>query len=145
MHRFIPIYASWEGAKIAEIPVNHHPRIHGSSSYGLERTIKVILDLIVVTFLDNYAQKPIYVFGGFGFLCFLSSISTLLYATYLKFIKGIAFILTPLPLISLMAFVTSIMCVLLGLLAEMIMRTYYESQGKRVYLISEIRSRGEDV
>lgn len=144
MHRFIPIYASWEGAKIAEIPVNHHPRIHGTSSYGLERTIKVILDLIVVTFLDNYAQKPIYVFGGFGFLCFLASISTLLYATYLKYVKGIAFILTPLPLISLMAFVTSILSLLLGLLAEMIMRTYYESQGKRVYLISEIRSRGED-
>lgn len=144
MHRFIPIYASWEGAKIAEIPVRHHPRIHGSSSYGLERTMKVVLDLIVVTFLDNYAQKPIYVFGGFGVLCFLASISALLYATYLKFVKGTAFILTPLPLISLMAFVTSIMCVLLGLLAEMIMRTYYESQGKRVYLISEIRSREED-
>jgi len=144
MHRFIPIYASWEGAKIAEIPVNHHPRKYGESSYGLERTIKVLLDLIVVTFLDNYAQKPIYVFGGFGFLCFLASISAIFYAVYLKWVKGISFILTPLPLIALMALVTAVMCVLLGLLAEMIMRTYYESQGKRVYLLSEIRSRGEE-
>lgn len=144
MHRFIPIYASWEGAKIAEIPVKHHPREHGESSYGLERTMKVILDLIVVTFLDNYAQKPIYVFGGFGFVCFSASVLSFIYASYLKIFKAISFIQTPLPLISLMALVTAVMCVLLGLLAEMMMRTYYESQGKRVYLLSEIRSLGED-
>ena len=66
MHRFIPIYATWQGARVAEIPVAHHPRIHGKSKYGLERTFKVILDLIVVKFLAQYAQKPIYVFGAFG-------------------------------------------------------------------------------
>jgi len=140
MHRFIPIYASWEGAKIAEITVKHHPRKHGKSSYGFERTIKVLLDLIVVTFLDNYAQKPIYVFGGFGFFCFLISILSIIYATYLKIFSGISYIQTPLPLIFIMGFIIAIMSVLLGLLAEMIMRTYYESQGKRVYLLSETRN-----
>ena len=138
MHRFIPIYASWEGAKIAEIGVKHNPRIHGKSSYGLERTFKVLLDLIVVTFLDNYAQKPIYVFGGFGIISFTASFLSFFYALYLKLIKGISFILTPLPLISTMTFVTGVMCILMGLLAEMIMRTYYESQQKKVYLIDEV-------
>ncbi len=138
MHRFIPIYASWEGAKIAEVPVNHFPRINGRSNYGLERTLKVILDLIVVTFLDNYAQKPIYVFGGFGVLSFFVSFFVFLYALYLKYVKNISFIYTPLPLISIFSFTTGIMCVLMGLLAEMIMRTYYESQQKKVYLIDEV-------
>ena len=135
MHRFIPIYASWEGAKIVEIPVKHHPRRSGRSSYGLERTFKVLLDLLVVSFLDNYAQKPIYIFGGFGIASFIVSFGVFIYATYLKLFKNISFILTPLPLISTMTFVTGIICVLMGLLAEMIMRTYYESQKKKVYLI----------
>jgi len=135
MHRFIPIYASWEGARISEIPVKHTPRKYGKSNYGLERTFKVLLDLIVVTFLDNYAQKPIYVFGGFGFLSFIAAVLFFLYASYLKIWKGISFIQTPLPLIATMAFVTGIICILMGLLAEMIMRTYYESQQKKVYLI----------
>ena len=135
MHRFIPIYASWEGAKISEIPVRHTPRKYGKSNYGIERTFKVLLDLIVITFLDNYAQKPIYVFGGFGFLSFVASLLFFLYASYLKIWKGISYIQTPLPLIATMAFVTGILCILMGLLAEMIMRTYYESQQKKVYLI----------
>ena len=144
MHRFIPIYASWEGAKIAEIPVKHNPRKYGKSNYGLERTVKVILDLLVITFLDNYAQKPIYVFGGFGILSFLSSFGFFGYACYLKYYKGISFILTPLPLISTMTFVTGVMCVLMGLLAEMIMRTYYESQKKKVFLIDDTHNIGVD-
>lgn len=143
MHRFIPIYASWEGARITEIPVRHHPRAYGKSSYGLERTFKVILDLIIVTFLDNYAQKPIYVFGGFGLLSFIASILSFAYATYLKFFENTAYIETPLPLIVTMTGVTGIMCVLMGLLAEMIMRTYYESQQKKVYLIDETRNLSE--
>lgn len=135
MHRFIPVYASWEGARITEIPVGHHPRIHGSSSYGLERTLKVLLDLIVITFLDNYAQKPIYVFGGAGLISMLASGGIFLYASWLKFFKGISYIQTPLPIVGSMAVLTSIMCVLMGLLAEMIMRTYYEAQQKSVYLV----------
>lgn len=140
MHRFIPIYASWEGAKIAEIPVQHHPRIHGKSKYGLERTIKVLLDLIVITFLDNYAQKPIYVFGGAGVISAFISISVFLYASWLKFFKNISFIDTPLPVLSSMTMLASFMCILMGLLAEMIMRTYYETQQKSIYLVEELKN-----
>lgn len=140
MHRFIPIYATWQGARVAEIPVTHHPRIHGKSKYGLERTFKVILDLIVVKFLAQYAQKPIYVFGAFGlfslFVAFIAAIAAL----YYKIFGYKSFIETPLPLIFVMASITGIMCILMGLLAEIIMRTYYESQGKPVYLIDECRN-----
>jgi len=140
MHRFIPVYASWEGAKITEIPVIHHPRIHGKSNYGLERTLKVILDLIVISFLDNYAQKPIYVFGGVGFLSLIFSFGTFSYASYLKFFKGIAYIQTPLPVLASITMLGSFMCILLGLLAEMIMRTYYETQQKTIYLIESSKN-----
>lgn len=137
MHRFIPIYASWQGGKVTEIPVNHFPRIHGRSKYGLERVIKVILDLVVVKFLASYANKPIYVFGGFGLasiaLAFLSGVLAL----YLKFFERVSFISTPLPLLVVLAFITGVMSVLMGLIAEIIMRTYYESQGKQVYLVRD--------
>jgi glycosyltransferase involved in cell wall biosynthesis len=140
MHRFIPIYATWQGARVAEIPVTHHPRIHGKTKYGLERTFKVILDLIVVKFLAQYAQKPIYVFGTFGlfslFVAFIAAVTAL----YYKIFGEKSFIETPLPLIFVMASITGIMCILMGLLAEIIMRTYYESQGKPVYLIDECRN-----
>jgi hypothetical protein len=143
MHRFIPIYASWEGAKISEIPVRHHPRVHGKSSYGLERTYKVLLDLIVIVFLDNWVYKPIYLFGGFGLFNFFIAILAFSYATYLKFSKGIDYILTPLPLLTTMTVITGIMCILMGLLAEMIMRTYCEAQKKKAYLIRETRNIGK--
>ena len=143
MHRFIPIYASWEGAKISEIPVKHHPRTRGTSSYGLNRTYKVLLDLIVIVFLDNWVYKPIYLFGGFGLINFFISFFSFSYATYLKFYEGTSYIQTPLPLITTMTIVTGIMCILMGLLAEMIMRTYIESQKKKAYLIREIRNIGE--
>lgn len=140
MHRFIPIYASWEGARITEIPVQHHPRIHGKSNYGLERTIKVLLDLIVITFLDNYAQKPIYVFGGAGFISAMISLGVFFYASWLKFFKNISYIETPLPILSAMTMLGAFMCVLMGLLAEMIMRTYYETQQKSIYLVEDIKN-----
>ena len=137
MHRFIPIYASWQGGKVTEIPVDHHPRIHGSSKYGLERVIKVLLDLMVVKFLASYANKPIYVFGGFGLLSVAISVVTGFWALYLKIFENIAFISTPLPLLVVLAFITGVMSVLMGLIAEIIMRTYYESQGKQVYLVKD--------
>ena len=140
MHRFIPIYATWQGARVAEIPVAHHPRSRGKSKYGLERTFKVILDLIVVKFLAQYAQKPIYVFGAFGLLSLFVAFVAALAALYYKYFGGKSFIETPLPLIFVMAGITGIMCILMGLLAEIIMRTYYESQGKPVYLIDECRN-----
>jgi hypothetical protein len=137
MHRFIPIYASWQGGRVTEIPVTHHPRIHGRSKYGLERVIKVLLDLIVVTFFATYANKPIYVFGGFGLFSLAVSFLSGLWALYLKFFENTSFIQTPLPLLVVLAFITGIMSILMGLIAEIIMRTYYESQGKQVYLVRD--------
>ena len=140
MHRFIPIYASWQGARVTEIPVTHHARIHGTSKYGLERTVKVILDLIVVKFLARYAQKPIYVFGNVGLLSLAVAFLAAAASLYYKLTGEKSFIETPLPLIFVMAGITGIMCILMGLLAELIMRTYYESQGKPVYLIDSCRN-----
>jgi glycosyltransferase involved in cell wall biosynthesis len=135
MHRFVPIYASWQGAKVTEIPVQHHPRRFGKSKYGLERTLKVVLDLIVVKFLSRYAEKPMYVFGGFGILSLFLGLLAAAVAMYLKVFRGISFIQTPLPLMSLTAGMIGFMCILMGLLAELMTRTYHESQGKPVYLI----------
>src|SRR5471030_2546895 len=140
MHRFIPIYASWLGAKVTEVPVRHHPRVAGISSYGLERILKVILDLVVVVFLDRYAQKPIYVFGGFGLLNFLVSLVAGVWALYLKFWTGISFIQTPLPLLVVMSAITGVMCVLLGLIAEMVTRGWHESRGKQTYIVGVTRN-----
>jgi glycosyltransferase involved in cell wall biosynthesis len=140
MHRFLPIYVSWHGAKITEMIVNHHPRRSGSSKYGLERVIKVILDLLVVKFLDRAASKPMYVFGGCGIFSLAISLFTFLWMLGLKFNHQIAFIDTPLPLIVVMTFMIAMMCILLGLLAEMITRTFYESQGKAIYNIRSTRN-----
>lgn len=137
MHRFIPIYASWQGAKVAEIPVTHHAREFGSSKYGLERIFKVILDILVVKFLSKYLVKPIYIFGGFGLAALFLSFITLLWAVCLKFIFHTSFIQTPLPLFSGICFLLGCMCILMGLLAEVVSRTYYESQRQRPYLIKE--------
>ncbi len=135
MHRFIPIYATWEGAKVAEVQVNHHPRRHGKSSYGMERIVKVMLDLIVVQFLAHYSTRPIYVFGGFGLLSLAISFASGLWALYLKFWGGKDFVETPVPLFVVMAFITGIICILMGLLAEINMRVYCEAQGKASYLV----------
>ena len=137
MHRFIPIYASWQGAKVTEVPVSHYPRLHGKSKYGLERVMKVMLDLLVVKFMANYATKPIYIFGGFGMVSILISFLSGTWALYLKLFEGKALISTPLPLLVVLTFITGIMSMLMGLIAEIIMRTYYESQGKHVYLVRE--------
>lgn len=138
MHRFVPIYASWHGASVTELPVTHHPRTAGKSHYGIERTIKVVLDLIVVKFLSSYATKPIYVFGGFGVLALLSSVVVFGGMVYLK-LAGIAdFVQTPLPLVVVMLGLVGCLSVLLGLVAELSIRTYYESQGKRTYSIRSI-------
>jgi glycosyltransferase involved in cell wall biosynthesis len=138
MHRFIPIYASWMGARTTEIPVRHHPRRFGSSKYGLERIGKVLLDLMVVKFLERHFAKPIYVFGGFGlFTLFLSVISfgTML---YLKYVKGLSMILTPLPLLTALTFLVGFMSLLMGLLAEMLVRIYFDSEGRAPYQVREL-------
>jgi dolichol-phosphate mannosyltransferase len=138
MHRFIPIYASWMGARVTEIPVRHYPRQFGYSKYGLERVVKVILDLIVVCFLDKYFVKPIYIFGGFGMLSLLISVCSFLLILYFKFFESISMISTPLPLLTVMTFLVGIVSILMGLIAEMLVRTYFESQGRSTYLVGEL-------
>ncbi|MEZ5426793.1 MAG: glycosyltransferase family 2 protein [Pyrinomonadaceae bacterium] len=137
MHRFIPIYASWAGARVAEIPVNHHARTHGSSKYGISRTVKVIFDLMTIKFMASYQTKPIYVFGMFGLIAFLLSMLAGIWAFYLKYIQGTSFILTPLPVISIVLLAISMQFFLMGLLAEMLVRTYHESQDKTIYAVRE--------
>jgi len=138
MHRFVPIYASWQGARVTEMPVAHHPRTRGKSNYGIERTLKVILDLMVVKFLASYATKPIYVFGGFGSVALLAAMLVFAVMVYLR-LAGIAdFIQTPLPLVIVMLILVGCLSILLGLVAELSVRTYYESQGKRIYTVREV-------
>src|ERR1700730_14662932 len=121
MHRFIPIYASWAGARVAEIPVEHYARTMGKSKYGLSRTLKVVFDLMTIKFMASYQTKPIYVFGTFGMLAFLISLVAGIWAVVKKF-EGIAFILTPLPTITVVMFAVGVQFLLMGLLAEMSVR-----------------------
>jgi len=140
MHRFLPIYTRWHGAKIAEVPVRHYARAHGKSKYGLERVLKVIADLITVKFLERIQQKPMYLFGGAGLASLSISFLAGAYALWRKFVVGEPFILNPLLITSIVTAMTGVMCILMGLLAEMIMRTFYESQGKPVYLVRATRN-----
>jgi glycosyltransferase involved in cell wall biosynthesis len=137
MHRFIPIYAKWMGASIAELPVRHYPRRFGKSKYGLERTLKVLLDLIVLKFLERYFVKPIYIFGGFGALSLLTAFASVGLMLFLKFVHGVSMIQTPLPVLSAMTFLIGIVSILMGLLAEIMTRTYFESQSRAAYLVRD--------
>ncbi len=144
MHRFIPIYASWAGARVTEIPVDHHARTMGKSKYGISRTIKVIFDLMTIKFMASYQTKPIYVFGTFGMLAFLASIFAGLYAIFLKLAGRLGlpqyhadFVETPLPVLCIVMFAISIQFFLMGLLAELLVRTYHESQDKAIYAVRE--------
>ncbi len=140
MHRFVPIYASWNGARVTELEVTHHPRLHGQSKYGLERVVKVVLDLMVVKFLYRYSNKPIYLFGGFGLLNIGLGIIAGIWALGLKILGGVSLIQTPLPLLAVFLSATGVLSILMGLLAEMLNRTYHESQDKSVYRITRIVS-----
>jgi glycosyltransferase involved in cell wall biosynthesis len=137
LHRFIPVCASWYGAKVTEMPVKHHARRFGKSKYGINRTIKVILDLIVIKFLTNYATRPIYVFGGISVVSMLFFIGASIWALILKFNEGIDLDSTPLPVIAAMFFTVSVQIAMMGLLADMLMRTYYESQDKKIYTVEK--------
>lgn len=141
MHRFIPIYTVWQGGKITEVPVNHRPRQHGQSKYGLNRVFKVLLDLLLVSFLERYMTKPIYVFGGAGILSLFLSFLSAGWAVWLKLFANTSFIQTPLPVLAGTFFTTGVICVLMGLLSELIMRTYFEAQGKSIY---QVRKKSAD-
>lgn len=138
MHRFIPIYTTWFGGRVTELPVQHHPRTSGQSKYGLNRIVKVLLDLLVVMFLQRYMTKPIYLFGGFGFACFAGSLGGFVWMLWLKLFDDKHFIQTPLPILVTMLFVVGILSILMGLLAELMVRTYYEAQSKYVYSIRQL-------
>lgn len=138
MHRFIPIYAHWRGGRVTEVPVRHHSRKFGRSNYGLERILKVILDLIVVKFLDRYLVKPIYVFGGFGILSLMTSMAAGALMMGLKIFGGVSMISTPLPLLAAMTFLVGVLSILMGLLAEIMVRTYFEAQNRPHYLVRKL-------
>jgi len=138
MHRFVPIYASWMGAKVVELPVRHYARRFGHSKYGRNRTFKVILDLLVVKFFSRYLAKPIYVFGGFGMWSIVGGFVATGYALYLKFFEHTSLIQTPLPILSAMLVLVGFISIMMGLLAELMVRTYFESQGRTYYNVKKL-------
>lgn len=138
MHRFIPIYAAWRGANVAEIVVRHHPRHSGKTHYGISRTFRVISDLLLIIFLDKYSQNPIHLFGGFGLLNFVMALVSFGLMVYYKFWGGKPFVETPLPTLTVFFLLIGFMAILIGFVAEILMRTYYESQNKHPYFIKKI-------
>jgi glycosyltransferase involved in cell wall biosynthesis len=138
MHRFIPALASWSGDKICEMVINHRPRTAGTAKYGLGRTFKVVLDLITVKFLVSFSTKPIYIFGGLGMLTFLGAIVCGLIVMHQKIFSGFSMNRNALFYLTVLLITTSIQLILMGLLAEMLVRTYHESQNRPTYVIREI-------
>ena len=138
MHRFLPAYMAQMGAKIAEVPVTHHPRVRGKSKYGLSRTFRVMLDLLTVKFLGTFGTKPSHIFGGLGLtsigLSFVVGVAMLVQ----KWLLGVSLIQTPLLLLSALLFLMGFQSILMGFLSEMQMRTYHESQGKRTYVVRQV-------
>jgi glycosyltransferase involved in cell wall biosynthesis len=135
MHRFIPVYASSVGAKITEVQVNHHPRKFGKTKYGLERTAKVVLDLFTVKFLVAYSSKPIYLFGGTGGLLMVISSITMIYLLVRRLFYFVSVTGSPLLQVSVMLFILGFQSMLMGLIAELLVRTYHESQRKPTYTV----------
>jgi glycosyltransferase involved in cell wall biosynthesis len=149
MHRFIPIFASWQGARVGELVVNHRPRKAGKTKYGLGRTFNVVLDLVLIRFYRRYAQRPIHFFGRIGLWAFALAALSFVLMLYYKYIFPFpfpmtaeqwppkTFIETPLPVLAVMFSLAGLQSVLTGLVAEMVMRTYYESQDKPTYVVAE--------
>lgn len=143
MHRFIPIYAVQQGARYSELVVRHHARTRGKTKYGLGRVPNVLLDVLLVQFLWKYGTKPMHVFGKFGLLSIAASVLFFVAMLYYKFFGGKTFVETPLPLLCIMFFLIGCLSVLMGLLAEMTMRTYYESRHASTYRLREVYENGD--
>lgn len=141
MHRFIPAYAAGVGARIVEVPVTHRPRTRGQAKYGLERTFKVILDLFTVKFLISYANKPIYLFGGLGILLNLASVLLLAALVVRRVLYDEHLVRSPLLQLTVMMFILGMQSILLGLIAELLARTYHESQAKLTYTVRRVLNR----
>ena len=137
MHRFIPAYIAWHGGKITEIIVNHRNRLHGKTNYGIGRTFSVLLDLVVVQFLSKYMNKPMHFFGGIGFLSLGLGTVAGLWSVFLKLVHLRDFVTTPLPVFSALFTIVGVVLIAMGVISEMIMRVYYESQNKTPYQINE--------
>jgi glycosyltransferase involved in cell wall biosynthesis len=135
MHRFIPVFANSVGARITEMPVRHHARKFGKTKYGLERTIKVILDLFTVKFLVSYSSKPIYLFGGAGSGLMVISAIIMMYLFFRRIFASVSVTFSPLFQTSVMFFILGFQSILMGLIAELLVRTYHESQRKPTYTI----------
>jgi glycosyltransferase involved in cell wall biosynthesis len=144
MHRFIPAYAGYVGAKIIEVPVKHHPRKHGKTNYGLERTLKVILDLFTVKFLISYSHKPLYLFGGTGVGFMSVGTATLIILMIRRLGYGISVFTSPLFPTAIMFFIIGFQSILMGLIAELQVRTYHEAQAKPTYTLRRVFGRGQD-
>lgn len=145
LHRFIPALASQVGGSVAEVPVNHHARQYGHSKYGISRAIRVALDLITVWFLGGYATRPIHVFGTFGLISASMGVLAGIYLTFVKFVLGQDIGGRPLLLLAVLLVVIGVQLITMGLLGEMIIRTYHESQQKPIYFVREVVSAAKDV
>lgn len=137
MHRFIPAYAGWNGGRVTEIVVNHRARIHGKTKYGISRTFKVLLDLVVVKFLSKYMNKPMHFFGGIGFISLGLGGLMAIVSIILKLLSIRSFVATPLPIFSALFIIVGVQLIAMGVIAEILIRVYYESQGKTPYRIAE--------
>ena len=138
MHRFIPVFAHSVGARITEIPVRHHHRKFGEANYGLERTLKVILDLFTVKFLLNYSHKPMRLFGGMGMILITVSVALLLYLFVRRVFFLVSVLGSPFFQIGVMFLILGFQSILMGLIAELLARTYHESQAKPTYTVREM-------
>ena len=143
LHRFIPAIASWMGIQVAEVPVNHFPRLHGRSKYGLGRTMRVMLDLITVKFLLNYATRPLQLFGLAGMFSFMIGLAISGYLTILRLFYGVGLSDRPILLLGVLLIILGVQLVLMGLLGELIVRSYHESQNKPIYAVREILGGGD--
>ena len=138
LHRFLPVLAYIEGAKITELPVRHHARRYGRSKYGLWRTFRVLMDLLTLSFMQTFLTRPMHVFGLFGLLSMVSGTLLGLYLTFLKLVEGKSIGNRPLLILAVLLLVTGVQLFCFGLLAELLMRTYHESQGRPIYRVREV-------
>ena len=137
LHRFIPVLAKLQGARMMEVNVNHHARLHGKSKYGINRTFKVMADLILMIFFQKYFRRPMHLFGGLGIITFMVGFLTDLYLVIFKFVTGADIWGRPLLLLGSILILAGIQFITVGIIAELMMRTYFESQNKKTYRLKE--------
>ncbi|MBI5560478.1 MAG: glycosyltransferase family 2 protein [Deltaproteobacteria bacterium] len=138
MHRFIPAIASWVGARTTEVETHHYPRLYGKSKYGISRTIRVILDLITVKFLQSFSTRPIHAFGPPGLLMEGVGFLMAFYLIFEKFILGKSIGGRPMLFLSVLLIILGVQLIVMGLLGEMLARVYHESQGKPIYVVKKV-------